>query len=47
MGHNRENFGAMLKSIIGNLKSIIGAGVTSIPFTTGVENELMLRKLQH
>ena len=25
--HNRENFGAMLKSIIGNLKSIIGSGL--------------------
>ena len=25
--HNRENFGALLKSIIGNLKSIIGAGL--------------------
>ena len=27
MGHNRENFGALLKSIIGNLKSIIGSGL--------------------
>ena len=24
MGHNREKFGALLKSIIGNFKSIIG-----------------------
>ena len=29
MGHNRENFGALLKSIIGNLKSIIGSGLVS------------------
>ena len=28
MEHNRENFGAMLKSIIGNLKSVIGSGLT-------------------
>ena len=27
MGHNRENFGALLKSIIGNFKSIIGSGL--------------------
>ena len=27
MGHNREKFGALLKSIIGNLKSIIGSGL--------------------
>ena len=27
MGHSRENFGALLKSIIGNLKSIIGSGL--------------------
>ena len=25
--HNRENFGALLKNIIGNLKSIIGPGL--------------------
>ena len=29
MGHNREKFGALLKSIIGNLKSIIGSGLMS------------------
>ena len=28
MGHNRENFGALLKSIIGNLKSIIGLSLS-------------------
>ena len=27
MGHNREKFGALLKSIIGNFKSIIGSGL--------------------
>ena len=27
MGRNRENFGALLRSIIGNLKSIIGPGL--------------------
>ena len=27
MGHNRKNFRALLKSIIGNLKSIIGVGL--------------------
>ena len=27
MEHNRENFGALLKGIIGNLKSIIGSGL--------------------
>ena len=27
LGHDRENFGALLKSIIGNLKSIIGPGL--------------------
>ena len=27
MEHNRKNFGAMLESIIGNLKSIIGSGL--------------------
>ena len=26
-GHNRENFGALLESVIGNLKSIIGSGL--------------------
>ena len=26
-GHNREKFGALLKSIIGNFKSIIGSGL--------------------
>ena len=30
MGHNRENFGALLKSIIGNLKSIIGSGLITV-----------------
>ena len=29
MEHNRENFGALLKSIIGNLKSIIGPGLVA------------------
>ena len=27
MGHNRENFGALLKSTIDNLKSIIDSGL--------------------
>ena len=27
MGHNRENFGALLKSITGNFKSIIASGL--------------------
>ena len=30
MGHNREIFGALLKSIIGNSKSIIGSGLQLI-----------------
>ena len=28
--HNWENFGALLKSIIGNVESIIGPGLVSI-----------------
>ena len=29
MGHNRKNFEALLKSIIGNLRSIIGSGLAA------------------
>ena len=29
-GHNKENFGALLKNIIGNLKSIIGSGLLTV-----------------
>ena len=32
MGHNRENFGALLNSIIGNFKSIIGSGLVDFRF---------------
>ena len=34
MGHNREKFGALLKSIIGNLKSIIGSGLGHVEKTS-------------
>ena len=30
MGHNREKFGALLKSIIGNFKSTIGSGLVKV-----------------
>jgi len=30
--HNREIFGALLKSIIGNFKSIMGSGLVGINF---------------
>ena len=30
MEHNREKFGVLLKSIIGNLKSIIGPGLVKV-----------------
>ena len=36
MRHNRENFGALLKSIIGNLKSIIRSGLLGREFTEPV-----------
>ena len=29
-GHNRENFGTMFKSIIGNFKGVIGSGLVLI-----------------
>ena len=34
LGHNRENFGALLKSIIGNLKSIIDPGLSLLNVIT-------------
>ena len=34
MGHNKEKFGALLKGIIGNFKSIIGSGLQ--PAQTGI-----------
>ena len=45
MGRNRENFGALLKSIIGNLKSIIGSGLSYIHITLSGGNRETLRKL--
>ena len=35
MRHNREKFGALLKSIIGNFKSIIGSGLANIDSIDG------------
>ena len=44
MGHNRESFGALLKNIMGNLKSIIGSGLL-LMVTSFISSALSTRDL--